>query len=211
MAIAARSAYPTEAPPPLENGDLLTRDEFERRWELHPEIKKAELINGMAFVQLTVSRKHSKPHSSVAGWAIVYAASNGAVEVLTEATVRLGDHDLQPDVLIRRLVAGTSTVSDDDCVDGPPELVMEISASSASYDLHIKKEIYRRAGVQEYIVWQQYEERIDWWALEGGQYVALAPNAAGVIESRAFPGLRLAVAAMLEGDLATVLKVQQAG
>jgi Uma2 family endonuclease len=207
MVTVARSAYPTEVPPPLENGDLLTRDEFERRWELHPEIKKAELIDGMAFVQLTVSRKHGKPHKAMTTWLGVYETTHPEAEVVIEVTVRLGENDLQPDVLVRRL-GGTSTVSDDDCVEGPPELVVEVSASSASYDLHLKKEIYRRAGVQEYIVWQQHEERIDWWALEGGQYVPLEPDAGGVIESRAFPGLRLAVPAMIAGDLAVVLKVQ---
>jgi Uma2 family endonuclease len=140
-------------------------------------------------------------------WLGVYETTHPEAEVVIEVTVRLGENDLQPDVLLRRL-GGTSTVSDDDCVEGPPELVVEVSASSASYDLHLKKEVHRRAGVQEYIVWQQHEERIDWWTLEGGQYVALAPDAGGVIESRAFPGLGLAVPAMIAGDLAAVLKVQ---
>jgi hypothetical protein len=36
--------------PPLETGDRLTRAEFLRRWEAHPEIKKAELIGGRVFM-----------------------------------------------------------------------------------------------------------------------------------------------------------------
>jgi hypothetical protein len=32
--------------PPLENGDKLTRAEFERRYEAMPQVKKAELKEG---------------------------------------------------------------------------------------------------------------------------------------------------------------------
>ena len=33
--------------PPLENGDLLSRAEFERRYTAMPKLKKAELIEGI--------------------------------------------------------------------------------------------------------------------------------------------------------------------
>ena len=36
--------------PPLNNGDRLTRAEFERIYEAHPEIKKAELIEGVVYM-----------------------------------------------------------------------------------------------------------------------------------------------------------------
>lgn len=93
----------------------------------------------------------------------------------------------------------------DDYIEGTPELVCEVAASSVSMDLHLKKRVYERAGVQEYIVWLVFEDAIDWFSLEAGRYVPLEPGADGVIESRVFPGLSLAVAAMLEGDIATVL------
>ncbi len=35
---------------PLENGDKLTRAEFERRYEAMPHLKKAELIEGVVYV-----------------------------------------------------------------------------------------------------------------------------------------------------------------
>jgi hypothetical protein len=34
--------------PPLENGDLLTRNEFDRRYTAMPGLEKAELIEGIA-------------------------------------------------------------------------------------------------------------------------------------------------------------------
>jgi Uma2 family endonuclease len=69
----------------------------------------------------------------------------------------------------------------------------------------VKRAIYESVGVQECAIWQLYEQRIDWWALRDGRYEPLEPDANGVIASRVFPGLRLDVAALLAGDLATVL------
>jgi Uma2 family endonuclease len=84
-------------------------------------------------------------------------------------------------------------------------LIVEIAVSSASYDLHDKLKAYRRNGVQEYLVWQIYDKRLDWFRLSEGEYVPLEPDADGVVRSQVFPGLHLAVAALLEGDLARVL------
>jgi Uma2 family endonuclease len=70
-------------------------------------------------------------------------------------TVRLDAHnEVQPDAILRLAAAagGQSVISEDDYIEGAPELVVEIAASSAAIDLHSKKEVYRRNGVPEYIV-----------------------------------------------------------
>ncbi|HVA40131.1 MAG TPA: Uma2 family endonuclease [Candidatus Binataceae bacterium] len=190
---------------------MLSRAEFERRWDRHPEIKKAELIDGMVYLEMTVSRKHAAAHGRLLTVLSPYAARTNNVEVLVDGTVRLGGDDLQPDVALRRIEGGGSRVSADDCVEGPPELCVEVAVSSASYDLHQKKDAYRRGRVPEYLVWQVFEQRIDWWALDGDEYVALEPDANGVddkgiIESRVFPGLRLDIAAMLAGEMSHALE-----
>ena len=120
------------------------------------------------------------------------------------ATVRLDlDNEPQPDVLMHiEAAGGGADIGDDDYVEGAPELVAEVAASSASIDLHAKRNAYRRNGVQEYIVWQTLESRVDWWELVDGEYIPLAADEAGVIESKVFPGLRLATHALLGGDLA---------
>jgi len=41
---------PTINTPPLESGDRLTRQEFERRYQAMPNIQKAELIEGVVYV-----------------------------------------------------------------------------------------------------------------------------------------------------------------
>ena len=65
--------------------------------------------------------------------------------------------------------------------------------------------VYRRNGVQEYIVWRVYDRAIDWFELKDGAYERLEGDERGVIESRVFPGLRLNVKALLAGEIATVL------
>lgn len=194
--------------PPLENGDHLTREEFERRWDAHPEIKRAELIDGVVFLDVSVGIEHGEHHGDAAGWAAAFAAFHRAtVQLLLEPTVRLpAGQDVQPDVCLRLRSGGSSRRADDrDLVEGAPEFAFEVAASSASRDLHRKRDLYLEAGVQEYAVWQLFEGRVDWWRAVDGEWVAIEPDADGVIESLFFPGLRLDVPKLLAGDMAGVL------
>ena len=53
-------------PPPLKHGEQLTRDEFERRYEAMPHLKKAELIEGVAYMPSPVRTDiHGKPHGYI--------------------------------------------------------------------------------------------------------------------------------------------------
>jgi Uma2 family endonuclease len=201
-------------PPPLNSGDRLTRREFERRYSALPEIKKAELVEGVVYVSSPVRMSHASSHGQIMTWLGTYCATTPGVQFADNATVRLDrDNEPQPDALLRidPAAGGRSHISDDDYAEGAPELVVEIAASSAAYDLHDKLRTYRRNGVQEYLVWQIYDERVDWWELREDEYVSLDPDEAGVIASRVFPGLRLAVTALLDGDLAAVLATLREG
>src|SRR5262249_18427318 len=201
--------------PPLESGDRLTRHEFERRYRARPDIKKAELIEGVVYMPSPVhARSHGGPHGQIIGWLATYCAATPGVEFYDNTTVRLDlDNEPQPDALLRLEPAagGHSRVSAEDYIEGAPELIVEIAASSASYDLHEKLQVYRRNGVQEYLVWRVYDKQLDWFRLVQDEYVLLAPDENGVVHSRVFPGLRLAVQALLAGDLATVLAELQKG
>jgi len=96
-------------------------------------------------------------------------------------------------------------------VEGAPELVVEIAASSAAIDLGDKKRAYRRNGIQEYIVWQVFDQKVDWFYLEAGEYIPLPVDPDGVIRSRVFPGLWLAVEDLLTGNMVQVLAILQQG
>ena len=205
----------TIAPPPLESGDRLTRREFERRYHAMPHIKKAELIEGVVYMPSPVrAENHGKPHGQVITWLGTYGAATPGVYLADNTTVRLDiDNEVQPDALLRLEPAagGHSQIGEDDYVEGPPELIVEIAGSSASIDLGDKLKAYRRNGVPEYIVWQVYDRRTDWFTFAEGEYIPLTPDESGVIHSQVFPGLWLAVAALLEGDLAKVLAELQEG
>lgn len=209
-----RAVTPVEFPP-LENGDHLTRHEFERRSHARSEIKKAELIDGIVYVRSSMRfRGHGEPHAGIVVWLGTYCTATLGVYGTDSATVRLDlDNEVQPDALLRLEPAagGCSHISEDDYVEGAPELIIEIAASSASYDLHDKLRVYRRNGVQEYLVWRVYDKQMDWFRLVNEEHVLLASDASGIIHSQVFPGLRLAVQALLAGDLATVLAELQNG
>ena len=93
----------------------------------------------------------------------------------------------------------------------PPELIAEVAASSASYDLHVKMDLYQRQGVQEYIVWRVFEQEIDWFVLSKNKFKLLFPDSGGIFRSQIFPGLWLDAPALLRGDFATVMKVLKRG
>ncbi len=199
----------------LENGDRLTRPEFERRYQAMPQLNKAELIEGVVYVPSPVrSTSHAKPHGLIITWLGVYSAATLGVELNDNATVRLDmDNEPQPDALLRldERLGGQSRLSTDDYIEGGPELIAEIAASSAAYDVHDKLRAYRRNQVQEYLVWQVHEHRLDWWQLQEGAYVSLQADASGIVRSVVFPGLWLATSVLIEGNLAEVLAVLQAG
>ncbi|NDJ18377.1 Uma2 family endonuclease [Myxacorys almedinensis] len=201
--------------PRLESGDRLTRHEFERRYAQTPEDFKAELIEGVVYVASPVRVKnHGRPHAQVMVWLGTYYAATPGVDFADNSTVRLDlDNEPQPDALLRiePEVGGRSRVTDDDYIEGSPELVVEIAASSAAVDMNAKLNAYRRNGVQEYLVWQTYENRLDWFYLQEGEYMPFQADAQGIIQSRVFPGLWLAVDALLRGDLAIVLAELQKG
>lgn len=190
--------------PRLEPGDRLSREEFHRRYEARPDIKRAELVGGIVYVPSPLSLgKHGEPHGPLVMWLQFYAGRTPGVRFGDNATVFLAeDGEVQPDALLFwEPPRGTQAwVNDDDYVESAPELIAEVAASSAHFDLHEKKKAYRRAGVQEYIVRRTLDRVIDWFRLVEGQYVAVELDARGIIESRAFPGLRLDPAAMISGQ-----------
>ncbi|MGF1492995.1 MAG: Uma2 family endonuclease [Microcoleaceae cyanobacterium] len=200
--------------PPLQNGDRLIRSEFERRYEAMLELKKAELIEGIVYVSSPVRFEfHAEPHGDLMIWLGNYKVATPGVRMGDNPTVRLDlDNEPQPDALLMtdQDCGGNASLSPNGYVEGAPEFVAEIAASSASIDLGDKKRAYRRNGVQEYWVWQVFDQKINWYRLVEGDYIALEPDEQGIIRSLVFPGLWLDVTAMLVGDMPQVLaKLQQ--
>ena len=197
----------TETGVSLEVGDHLTREEFHRRYSARPDIKRAELVEGVVYLGSPVRfDRHGQPHGLVVVWLGTYAARVPGLMVGDNATVFLDDNnEYQPDAFLWRVEPGGPQLTPDGYIDGAPRLVVEVAASSVSYDLHEKKEVYRRNGVGEYLVWRTLDGALDWFELRDSVYVAREPDASGTIESSQFPGLRLHVPSLLAGDAAGVL------
>src|SRR5262252_11134302 len=87
---------------PLENGDRLSRAEFERRYDAMPHLKKAELIEGVVYVPSPVRHRHpGAPHALLVSWLGQYIAGTPGVEISDNSTVRLDlDNEPQPDALL---------------------------------------------------------------------------------------------------------------
>ncbi len=201
---------------PLENGDQLSRDEFERRYAAMPETCKAELIEGIVCMSAAALRfkSHGQPHSFMNAWLATYQAFTAFTMVADAPTVRLDPiNEPQPDLalVIDSDAGGQTQLSEDDYLEGSPELLAEIAASTVSIDLGTKKIAYERNGVKEYLVWRVLDQQIDWFYLQNGKYVHLQPDEDGITRSQVFPGLWLHSSALIQGDMKQVLAILQAG
>ena len=211
----ARPDTPPDALPVLQPGDSLTRAEFERRYHRMKNVKKAELIEGIVYMPSPVrARKHARPHSLLNTIVGIYESETSGVLAFNNGTVRLDlENEPQPDlaVIIDHDKGGQSRISSDDYVEGPPELCIEIAASTAAYDMHQKKRAYRRNGVREYLVWLTEDCRLVLWELKEGDYCEITPDTDGILKSRVFPGLWFDSAGLLAGNLKQALAVLQHG
>lgn len=207
--IASKSAFPV-----LHSGDHLTFDEFVERAANTKEFSHAELIQGIVFVTPAQRyRFHGQPLSIVTALLTVYMLDTSGTEFGTQTTVKLDDRNgPEPDLFLRLMPIrqGLCDVNDKDYLAGPPELVVEVAASSVSFDLYEKKDMYEEAGVLEYLVWRTEDEQIDCFRLVEGRYQKVVVES-GIWESTTFPGLRLDLNAMLRYELQLARKTLQEG
>jgi Uma2 family endonuclease len=190
----------------------MSRDEFLRRWELLPDLKHAQLLDGIVYMASPVSNKHGSFHSSFDGWLLVYSARTPGCETVADATSLMEADAPQPDIALRILPAfGGQTRDEGLYTVGGPELAVEIAVSSQARDLGPKLRLYRQAGVREYITALVEERRVIWRELHAGAWREIAADSDGVLRSRVFPGLWLDEPAMWRRDLAKVLDVLQQG
>lgn len=201
--------------PSLQDGDRLTRAEFERRYQAMPELKKAELIEGVVHMGSPVSAKgHAEPHFDLITLLGLYRLHTPGVVGGDNATLRLDlDNEPQPDVYLRILPEfGSQAVLDSKgYVAGAPELVAEVAVSSVSYDMHDKLNAYRRNQVREYLVWRVRDREVDWFVLRDGQFVKQPLSTDGLFRSEVLPGLWLDPAALVARDAARMFAVAMQG
>ena len=200
--------------PPLVNGEHLSREEFERRYEAMPDVR-AELLEGVVYLMSSpVSRFHGSPHADIIGWLVFYRSQTPGCLVDDNVTFRLDSrNEPQPDAMltVAEEFGGTARTDADGFVEGSPELIVEIAVTSVRTDARIKKPIYQRNGVKEYLIWRVEDHQIDWFILRNNQYEILPSGEDGILRSEAFPGLWLDPAAMIALDIARTLQVLARG
>lgn len=192
----------------------MSRDEFERRYEAMPGVKKAELIEGVVHMASPVRLEcHGEQHVALAHWLATYWVATPGLRTGDNSTARLDlDNEPQPDLLlmIPRSIGGQAQLVDG-YVEGSPELVLELASSTVSIDMHDKLRVYRRTGVGEYIVWRVFDRAIDWFERRGSEFVLKQPDADGLLKSSVFPGLWLDAPSLLAGELPKVIAALSAG
>ena len=160
-----------------------------------PHLKKAELIEGEVYMPSPVRhRQHGHPHTRLITWLGNYETDTPGVEAGDYSSIRLDvDNEPQPDgfLIILPERGGQARISEDDYIEGSPELVAEVASSSVSYDLGKKLNVYRRCGVREYVVWRVLDRQVDWFVNREGRFEPLPPSADGILRSTVFPGLWL--------------------
>ena len=186
---------------PLLTGMRLDASEFLARWEALPDLKNAELIEGIVYVSSHVGLTHGCTDSSVIAWLRQYANGTKGCQSGNNGTCRLLGSLPQPDSFLRIKEAfGGSSRTGKEFLEGAPELAAEICATSARIDFGPKLALYQRAGVREYITFETLPKRIVWRKLVDGSYGQIPPDAAGIVRSECFPGLWLDTEAFWADD-----------
>jgi hypothetical protein len=213
---AERSPERANRIPPLRNGDRLTGEEYDRRYEAMPEHVRAELIEGVVYLMASPVRcdDHGEPHFDAIYWLGIYRSRTPGVRGGDNSTMRLDfDNRPQPDAYLRVVAecGGQSRVDDAGYIVGAVELAVEVAASTASYDLSDKLSVYQKNGVREYVVWRAEDAAVDWFILRGDHYDRLPRGSDGIFRSEVFPGLWLDPAALVLRDMVRVEDVARLG
>ncbi len=193
-------------------GDNLSREEFLRRWEAMPELKKAELIGGTVYTPSPSSAEHADMNARICHWLSHYKLFTPGCTVGSNGTWLMGRDAPQPDADLRVLSEfGGHSRSAGRFLQGAPELSAEVCLSSAAYDLHQKFDLYRSAGMDEYVAVLLSEHEVRWHRLEAREYRQLAPASDRLLRSVVFPGLWLNAAALLADDMPEVIRTLDLG
>ena len=207
---------PATAPvliPPLRDGDQMTREEFLRRWDAMPDLKWAELINGVVHMPSPISRIHWDFHFRLSSWLTYYvAATPGCAAGVAGTWLMTSNSAPQPDLSLEILPehGGQSRV-EGAYLAGAPELAIEVSHTTSSHDSGEKLKLYERCGVREYLIVRPKSQRLVWRELVSGKYREIAPEPDETLHSRVFPGLWLNPTALWQSDLDGLAAVVRRG
>ena len=199
--------------PPLRDGEYLTREEFMLRWDAMPDLKFAELIDGIVYMASPVSTPHGVFQFRLSAWLASYLVDTPGCEVSSGASCLMSDDSVpQPDLALRILPDyGGQSHDEGQYSAGAPELITEVSHTTSVRDAGVKLRLYERSGVREYLIVRPGKSQVTWRELVDGKYREIPPDSDGLLRSHVFPGLWLDPAALWSGDLEGLAKPAQQG
>jgi Uma2 family endonuclease len=197
----------------FENGEVMDQPTFHARYERIPGIR-AELIGGEVHMPSPMKVPHSRLITQIGFLLSGYEQATPHTEAHSAGvTVILGnDSEPQPDLTLLILPeAGGQIREHEEYLVGAPELVIEVSSSPNSIDLHRKRNDYERYGVLEYLVFVLPQQRVVWFQRRGNAFEEQAIPAHGIVRVDIFPGLWLDVEALFTNDNARARAVSAQG
>ena len=192
----------------LVEGRRLSRSEFERRWDATPELKHAELLDGVVYLRGDGRWVPASSRAELITWVGSYHAGTPCTTAGAHSSIRVDDaNELQPNVALYTEHGPNRAVCDaDDVLSSAPGFAADVVMRDKADVIPIRRRVHARFGTREYLVWRVEDEVVEWYSLRSGDYVALTPDPAdGLLKSETFPGLWLDPAALVRGDLAAVL------
>lgn len=196
----------------LVNGERMSQPEFHRRYEAYDEDEKWELVGGIVYMASPLKLPHSNYDDEIGYLLGTYRRATPGTQVTHNATAILGEEsEPQPDLGLRILpeFGGQSQTTDDEYLEGAPELLVEIAHSRRGLAMHAKRDDYERTGVTEYLVVCIEEQEVHWFDFGRGD--SIRPNREGISRSRVFPGLWIDTAGLLRLDSTHLMEVLKKG
>jgi Uma2 family endonuclease len=198
--------------PLLENGDRMKQPEFHRRYREYPEDVKIELVGGTVYVASPLRYPHGVYHEEIGFLLGLYRRATPGVELAHDVTAILGEEsEPRPDLTLRIAgeYGGQSQVNEEEYLEGPPELLVEVAYSSRAIDLHQKRDDYQQAGILEYVVLSLEDKQLHWFHFPSDENITA--NRQGVYRSLVFPGLWIHGEALLARDSVRLQQVLRKG
>lgn len=195
----------------LQNGDHMNWDEFVERCEQIPDLPRTELIFGVVYMNAQRLEWHDEPAEEVRFLLKNYVRATFGIKGGEETTLQLAPKNgPRPDAHLRlpNWAGGNSYIDEKGWLTGAPELLIEIAASTANYDLHMKKDLYEQIGVKEYLVWRTIDGEFDAFDLIDGIFQRRELKD-GCWASQIFAGLTIDFPALMRTDYDQALKTLQ--
>lgn len=166
--------------------------------------QRHEIIDGEHYVSPAPFLPHQDLVTELVAWLRPFAKRNGLGRVLVAPTdVLLSKHDIvQPDILFISRENETARTATGKHILGAPDLAVEVlSASTRRLDENIKLDLYDRAGVREYWMFNAAQRSVRVYRRQDGRLLLaaeLSAAAGDVLTTPLLPGLEIPLAEIFD-------------